>query len=106
MTALAATPEHPSFADQFKVLAERWKAETTVISSTTEMTTHPAYQTIIALGPAVLPLLLRDLAKEPAHWFEALQTISGEDPVLREHWGDISAMQADWLAWGWRRGLV
>ena len=69
------------------------------------MVTHPAYQAIIALGPPVVPLLLHDLEREPFHWFEALQAITGEDPVPREHWGMIAAMRADWLAWGRERGL-
>jgi hypothetical protein len=85
---------------QFEALAAQWKAETALLSSTSAMVSHPAYQAIIALGPPVLPLILRDLEGEPAHWFEALQAISGEEPVPREHWGDIEAMRRDWLEWG------
>ena len=61
---------------------------------------------LIELGPSVLPYLLHDLEREPVHWFEALKAISGEDPVPREHWGNILAMQADWLAWGRKRGFI
>jgi hypothetical protein len=93
-------------AEQFAALAERWRAEAELLSSTTAMTAHPAYRAIIALGQAALTLLLRDLEREPIHWFEALQAISGEDAVPREHWGDIPAMRADWLAWGRKRGLI
>jgi hypothetical protein len=101
----AVTPE-TTITAQFAVLASRWKAETELLSSTRAMTDHPAYQEIIALGPVVLPLLLRDLERESAHWFEALQAITGEDPVPREHWGDIKAMGADWLTWARKRGLL
>ena len=87
-------------AAQFVTLAEQWKTATAVCSSTTSMVSHPAYRSIIALGAAVVPLLLHDLEREPVHWFEALQAITGEDPVPREHWGNIAAMRAAWLAWG------
>ncbi len=85
-------------AEQFNTLAKEWKAATAFLSSTTAMVNHPSYQAIIALGPPVVPLLLRDLEREPVHWFEALQSIAGTDPVPREHWGNIAAMAADWLA--------
>jgi hypothetical protein len=70
------------------------------------MVAHPAYQAIIGLGAPVVPLLLQDLAREPAHWFEALKAITGEDPVRPEDWGRVRAMAAAWLAWGRSRGLV
>ena len=52
----------------------------------------PAYQAIIALGSPVIPLLLQDLQREPAHWFEALKAITGEDPVAPADWGRIPAI--------------
>ena len=70
------------------------------------MVAHPAYQAIIGLGWPAVPLLLRDLEREPVHWFEVLQAITGEDPVAREQWGNIPAMAAAWLAWGRQHGLV
>jgi hypothetical protein len=93
-------------AERFAALAAEWKAATAFESSSTAMVAHPAYQAIIALGPSVVPLLLRDLEREPIHWFEALQAITGEDPVPRESWGRIPAMASAWLAWGRQRGLI
>jgi hypothetical protein len=93
-------------AGQFNMLAREWKTGTALLSSSTAMRTHPAYQAIIALGPPVVPLLLRDLEREPVHWFEALQAITGHDPVPREHWGNIAAMAADWLTWSREQGLI
>jgi len=100
------TSERPSLAERFEALASRWKAETAFLSSTTEMVNHPAYRAIIGLGPAIVPFLLRDLEGEPAHWFEALQLLTGEDPVAREQWGNIPAMTAAWLTWGREHGLI
>jgi hypothetical protein len=86
--------------EQFETLARQWRTETALLSSSTALVNHPAYQAIIALGPPVIPLLLHDLEQEPIHWFEALEAITGENPVPREHWGHISEMRESWLAWG------
>jgi hypothetical protein len=106
LSQILNTAERSAIAEQFETLAARWKAATAILSSTTAMVTHPDYRAIIALGAPVVPLLLRDLEREPTHWFEALQAITGDDPVPREHWGNIPAMAADWLAWGRKRGLI
>jgi hypothetical protein len=98
--------EPTSLARQFQTLATQWKGATAFLSSTTAMVTHPAYEAIIALGPPVVPLLLQELEREPAHWFEALKAITGEDPVSPEDWGKIPKMTAAWLAWGRNRGLI
>jgi sialidase-1 len=98
--------EQSATVERFESLVEQWKTATALLSSTTAMVSHPGYRAIIALGAPVVPLLLRDLEREPVHWFEALQAITGEDPVPREHWGNSAAMSADWLAWGRQRGLI
>jgi hypothetical protein len=106
MTSTVNTTEHLTLVEQFESLARQWKAETALLSSTTAMTSHPAYRAIIALGPGVVPLLLRDLEREPAHWFEALRAITGEDLVPAEQWGNIPVMATTWLAWGRNHGLI
>jgi hypothetical protein len=87
-------------------LAAEWKRDTVLLSSTSAISGHPAYRAIIAMGPAVVPLLLRDLERESSHWFEALQVITGEDPVPKEDRGRIPAMRDAWIAWGRSRGLI
>jgi hypothetical protein len=91
---------------RFEALAAEWKSAVAFTSSSSAMVAHSAYQAIIALGPPAVPLLLRELAREPAHWFEALKAISGEDPVPPADWGRVRAMAAAWLAWGRARGLI
>jgi hypothetical protein len=98
--------ERKPITERFEALVERWRAETALLSSTTAMTNHPAYRSIIALGSDAIPLLLRELEREGAHWFEALEAITGENPVPREHWGNIPSMRGDWLAWGRDRRLI
>lgn len=95
-----------SVEKEFHALAAQWKEDCAVVSSTSAMVSHPAYQAIIELGEPAVPLLLQDLQKEPVHWFEALKAITGDDPVSPSDWGNIPAMAAAWLAWGRTRHLL
>jgi hypothetical protein len=102
----AAISEESVLAARFSNLAAEWKEATAYLSSTSAMIAHPAYQAIIKLGWPAVPLMLRDLNREPVHWFEALKAITGEDPVTRENWGNIPAMASAWLTWGRQRDLI
>jgi hypothetical protein len=106
VTPVANASERAVLAARFDALAAEWREATAFLSSTSAMVAHPAYQAIIGLGWPAVPLLLRDLEREPVHWFEALRAITGEDPVAREQWGNIPAMATAWLAWGRQRGLI
>jgi hypothetical protein len=90
----------------FRSHADRWREETAVLSSATEMIQHPAYQAIIDLGELVLPLILREQAEDPDHWGPALSAITHENPVPPEHHGDIAAIAADWVRWGRSQRLL
>ncbi len=100
------TAAQTSLEAEFQSLARQWKEACGLLSSTSAMVADPAYQAIIELGQPVVPLLLRELEKEPVHWFEALKAITGEDPVSPKDWGNISAMASAWLAWGRERNLL
>jgi hypothetical protein len=106
----ASPPESVSetqlLQETFEALAERWREDTAVMSSVTQMSMHPAYQRIIGMGPKVVPLILRELEREPDHWFWALTFITGEDPVPPEDAGDIRRMTEAWLRLGRQRGLL
>lgn len=86
----------------FRELARRWRDETQFLSSTTQMTAHPAYREIVDLGPGVVPLLLADLRREPDHWFAALRELTGENPVAPADRGNLGAMADAWVRWGER----
>src|SRR5260370_30090011 len=76
----------------FRDLVVVWKHERGPHSSSAKLTEHPAYQQIIGMGPDVVPLLLRELEREPDHWFRALRTLTGADPVPTERRANIRAM--------------
>ncbi|WP_292759005.1 hypothetical protein [Nostoc sp. NOS(2021)] len=88
----------------FTALVKQWREETRGMSSTNQMSMHPAYQQIIGMGKAVIPLLLRELEKKSGHWFWALKSISREDPVPPEYRGKVKEMTKAWLEWGRQRG--
>lgn len=90
---------------RFFELAAQWKRERGPHSSSARLAQHPAYQQIIELGPEAIPLLLRELEREPDHWFRALHALTGADPVPAESRGDVRAMTAAWLNWGREQGL-
>jgi hypothetical protein len=85
---------------KFRALAARWRHETLNLSSTSQMAMHPAYQRIIGMGMAVVPLILRELQEQPDWWFWALQSITGIDPVSPNCRGSLPDMAAAWLKWG------
>jgi hypothetical protein len=57
---------------RFRDLADRWHRETRLLSSVSKMSMHPAYQQIIGMGAAAIPLILRELEQTRDHWLWAL----------------------------------
>lgn len=102
----AELPKRPTQEEKatFELLAQTWKRERGPSSFVRDLTQHPAYQQIVSMGPPVVSLLLEELEHNPDHWFLALRTITGQNPVLSEHRGDLDAMANDWIAWGKSKG--
>jgi hypothetical protein len=90
----------------FQQLIEQWHRERGATSSITEMAMCPAYQSIIALGPEAIPLILRQMESEgndPDMWFWALQVMTRVDPIEDDDRGDTVRMAQAWLNWGRQR---
>ncbi len=104
--------ETAEIEETFLDLAEQWRRETGMMSLVTKMSMHPAYQIIIGMGQAVVPLILRELEQELDHWFWALQAITGANPVKSEQRGRLKQMAQAWIEWGrengyrWQAGTV
>jgi len=96
--ACAAGEEVP-VEQAFRLLADKWKRETAIMSSVTKKIRHPAYREIIALGPKVVPLILAELRERPDHWFAALEEITGQNPVSDVDRLDIEKATLSWLGW-------
>lgn len=102
------TPEDdPSrVEEEFGALSQKWRHEIGAESSLSKITGNLNYLRIIALGRKAVPLILRELQKEPAPWFLALRVITGEDTVGRNDAGNFSKMADAWLIWGRERGYI
>jgi len=89
---------------RFRRLAREWRNEIELSSSMTEIVMHPKYQSIIGLGPDVVPILLQELRDNPDYWFWALRAITEEDPIRPEDYGDLQKMANAWLEWVSNKG--
>jgi hypothetical protein len=98
------TPSTETVEERFRSLEAVWLAETGFSSSSTVLRGHPAFQEIIALGEAVVSLMLRDLEERPRLWVWALPRITGADPVPESDRGNIAKMSEAWLRWGREHG--
>ena len=96
----------PAYRESFRELADRWREETMFLSNSDRKNEHPAHQEIIGMGQPAVPLILERMRSEGGHWFEALQQITGADPVSPADYGNIAAMQNSWLQWGEDHGYA
>src|SRR5438874_12850596 len=89
---------------QFRRLEAIWEAETLFLSDAHRIIEHPAFQEIISLGEAVIPLMLHDLEQGPRQWVWALPRITGANPVPPADGGNLRNMAEAWLRWGRENG--
>jgi len=91
---------------RFHSLKNQWELETALKSSISEIVMHPAYQQIIGMGPTAIPLILSEMKIKRGHWFWALKSITGDDPVAPSDKGNIKKMTQVWLRWGREQGYI
>jgi len=60
---------------------------------------HPSYQKIIDLGYPMVEFLIQDMKDTGYPWYSALTQLTGKDPITKNNWGDIRAMNNQWIAW-------
>ena len=95
-----------SARDRFQRHLAEWKDRSRYLSNTAQMAMLEPYQQIIGIGPAVVPLILEELQREPDQWFWALQCITEENPVPPEAAGRVRLMADAWIRWGKERGFL
>lgn len=95
-----------SLQTRFKALAEQWQAEASFLPSMVDMVLLPSYQKIIGMGWGAVPYILKELEKQPHHWFWALEAITGVDPTLPEDAGRVTKQAEAWIAWGYEKGIL
>jgi hypothetical protein len=96
----------PELEQKFNRLAEQWRQKTMFMSRAADITADFTYYQIVGLGPAIIPLILRQVQGGEGHWFLALRALTGDDPVKAEEAGHLAKMAQSWIEWGKRRGLI
>jgi hypothetical protein len=91
---------------KFKRQVDAWREATENLSSITSIVANPAYQRIIDLGKPVLPFVFKEFQQRGGYWATALQSITGENPVIPKHIGNRDKVREDWLRWGSQRGYI
>src|SRR5258708_25998210 len=100
MTPVPTTPAAETIDQRVTRLLGRWREETLYLSDSTRITNHPAYLELIALGPAALPSLFRDMEQTgDGHLSKALTAITGAQPVPDYERGQMRKIAATWLRW-------
>jgi hypothetical protein len=97
---------NPAQKARFERLATEWKRQSRHLSNNAQMAVLKPYQHIIGMGWDAVPLLLKEMAREPDQWFWALEAITEENPVPQESRGRVREATEAWLAWGRERGLI
>jgi hypothetical protein len=89
--------------------ADKWKNDTMHWSSVTKMIAHSSYLRIIGLGRMfrqgeIERLILEELQNDPDYWFDALEAITGENPVHPDD--DFDTAINAWLEWGRQNRII
>ena len=107
MIATDEITRHRASEQRFNRLAAAWRSETELVSKVSKRIIHPAYQKIIGMGEAAIPLILKDLSENgPDDWFWDLTSITDENPITSEIAGNMPAMTEAWLQWGKKAGYL
>lgn len=105
--AVPATFEAEKTLEQkFYKEAEKWERETGHLSSTAKRVLHSSYQAIMAMGPPVVPLLLRDLQRNRRDWLWALYHLTQANPINPSDAGKMDRMITAWVNWGKANGKI
>jgi hypothetical protein len=105
MASVPTTPAAETVEARVTRLLERWRDETAYLSSSTQMTKHPAYQELIDLGAPGLPFLFRDLERTgDGHLAKALASITGAYPVAAGDRGNVRKVAEAWMRWARENG--
>ena len=84
---------------KFNELKNKWLEDTELFSSVRDKAMHPAYQEIIGMGKIAIPMIMADLIMNNNHWFWALRSITGKNPVSPANRGKIKEMAFEWMWW-------
>ena len=104
---LTSENEVSDLEKKFNELAERWKTETGVFSTTAQKIVNDTFLDILVLGKEIVPFILKDLKNGgPAHWHVALKALTQENPVASDDLGKNKKIRQAWISWGENKKLI
>ena len=106
LCAFCRNLDKTTMEDRFAELVTEWRKGIGGLSSPRAITSHPAYQRIIQMGEAALPMIFQELRENGGWWYPALRALTGEDPVPDEAKGRPPLNREAWLEWGRRNGYL
>ncbi len=100
---VSLTDDERQFVEEFENRANRWRLDTSFHSSLVAKFMHDDYQTIMAMGEPVIPLILSRLKRAPEPWFWALKHLAkGFDAGVGIERPSEAAKA--WMDWGKSKG--
>ncbi len=105
-TILAMQQPQSSAVEKFNSLVAEWKSTRGHAGTDLRLAMHPAYQAIVGMGAAVVPLLLKEMEQHPSHWTWALRAITQVDPVPKESRGKLKEIAQAWVKWDKENGYT
>ena len=85
--------------DEFIRLLNIWESQTAYLSSFDDMCDNDSFKQIVAMGECAISFIMRSLSINPSFIFLALHRITGENPIKKEHRGQIIKIISDWQRW-------
>ena len=82
----------------FDTLVHKWREDVRFESSSTKITSHPAYELIISFGPVMVPFILDEVRKGDNHWSKALRILTEHTPSEDDRLNS-KKLRASWLRW-------
>jgi hypothetical protein len=87
-------------------LAANWQEETGHFSSPLEKMANRNFLDLVQLGKVAIPAILVLLQKKPSDLFLVLQTVTQQNPVHPDEYGNLDAIIAAWEKWGAQQGYL
>lgn len=80
-------------------LFEEWGEYGLSQSNSEFLKRHPHFQTLVAMGKRIVPLVVMDLPHRPHHCFCLLSVLTGASPVPEQDAGHVDKMIQAWADW-------
>ncbi|HAI76622.1 MAG TPA: hypothetical protein DCM08_10275 [Microscillaceae bacterium] len=93
------------FEIKFKLLAAQWYEEIKYFSFARQRE-NETYFHLLAMGKSIVPFMIQELVRGKNVWFAALQKLTQDNPVKKEHIGKPDLMANDWIEWAKTKNLL